>query len=120
MTGPDGVFEGKYGLWKQMMNGESYDLPLPDRFDGHTFAVQQTMIKSFPTRFNCQVPVFAAQKLRSTINVADIESLRIESIRQAFASWRQGGTEALPHSFAPFSTRLSSARRSQSPPSVTR
>lgn len=87
MTGPDGVFEGKYGLWKQMMNGESYDLPLPSRFDGHIFAVQQTMIKSFPTRFNCQVPVFAAQKLRSMISVAEIESLRIESIRQAFARW---------------------------------
>jgi len=87
MTGPDGVFEGKYGLWKQMMGGESYDLPLPDRFDGHTFAVQQTMIKSFPTRFNCQVPVFAAQRLRSMIDVADIESLKIESIRQAFARW---------------------------------
>jgi len=87
MTGPDGVFEGKYGLWKQMMGGESYDLPLPSRFDGHTFAVQQTMIKSFPTRFNCQVPVFAAQKLRSMINVADIVSLKIESIRQAFARW---------------------------------
>jgi 2-methylcitrate dehydratase len=87
MTGPDGVFEGKFGLWKQMMGGESYDLPIPNRFDGHTFAVQQTMIKSFPTRFNCQVPVFAAQKLRSMVDVADIESLKIESIRQAFARW---------------------------------
>jgi 2-methylcitrate dehydratase len=87
MTGPDGVFEGKFGLWKQMMGGESYDLPIPARFEGHTFAVQQTMIKSFPTRFNCQVPVFAAQKLRSMVDVADIESLKIESIRQAFARW---------------------------------
>ena len=75
---------GKYGLWKQMMNGESYDLPTPSRFDGHIFAVQQTMIKSFPMRLNCQVPVFAAQKLRSMADVAGIESLKIGSIRQAF------------------------------------
>jgi 2-methylcitrate dehydratase len=45
------------------------------------------MIKWFPTRFNCQVPVFAAQKLRAMVEVNDIESLRIESIRQAFSRW---------------------------------
>jgi 2-methylcitrate dehydratase len=87
MTGPDGVFEGQYGLWQQMMGGEKYELPIPTAFTGHTFAVQQTMIKSFPTRFNCQVPVFAAQKLRETIDVSEIESLKIEAVRQAFARW---------------------------------
>jgi 2-methylcitrate dehydratase len=45
------------------------------------------MIKLFPTRFNCQVPVLAAQKLRRKIDVTAIKSLRIESIRQAFARW---------------------------------
>lgn len=87
MTGPDGVFEGKYGFWNQLMQGAAYALPLPGVFEGHTFAVQQTMIKSFPTRFNCQVPVFAAQSLKGMIDVRDIVSLRIESIRQAFARW---------------------------------
>lgn len=87
MTGPDGVFEGKYGFWNQLMGGQAYELPIPGNFSGHTFAVQQTMIKSFPTRFNCQVPVFAAQKLRAMVEVSDIASLRIESIRQAFLRW---------------------------------
>jgi 2-methylcitrate dehydratase len=87
MTGPDGVFEGKYGLWNQMMGGKTFVVPIPTQFAEHTFAVRQTMIKSFPTRFNCQVPVFAAQKLRGMVNVADIASLKIESIRQAFARW---------------------------------
>lgn len=87
MTGPDGVFEGKFGLWNQMMGGETFDLPIVTDFRGHTFAVQQTMIKSFPTRFNCQVPVFAAQKLRKMVDVDGIESLKIESIRQAFGRW---------------------------------
>lgn len=87
MTGPDGVFEGKYGLWNQLMEQVAYELPIPVRFENHTFAVQQTMIKSFPTRFNCQVPVFTAQKLRDTIDVNDIVALRIESIRQAFERW---------------------------------
>ena len=87
MTGPDDVFEGKFGLWKQMMGGETFDLPVPADFRKHTFAVQQTMIKSFPTRFNCQVPVFTAQKLRKLVDVNDIAALKIESIRQAFARW---------------------------------
>lgn len=90
MTGPDGVFEGKYGFWNQLMAGKTFDLPLPARFDHHTFALRQTMIKSFPTRYNCQVPVFTAQKLRgmlNEVNMSDIASLNIESIRQAFARW---------------------------------
>ena len=87
MTGPDEVFEGKFGLWKQMMGGERFDLPIPVDFKNHVFAVRQTMIKSFPTRFNCQVPVFTAQKLRAMVNVNDIVSLKIESIRQAFDRW---------------------------------
>jgi 2-methylcitrate dehydratase len=87
MTGPDGVFEGKFGFWAQLMDGQAYDLPLPVDFAQHTFAVQQTMIKSFPTRFNCQVPVFAAQKLHREVKAEEIASLKIESIRQAFARW---------------------------------
>ena len=87
MTGPDGVFEGKYGFWNQLMDGKTFTVPMPTQFADHTFAVQQTMIKSFPTRFNCQVPVFTAQKLRTMIKVTDIASLKIESIRQAFARW---------------------------------
>ncbi len=87
MTGPDDIFEGKYGLWNQTLGGRTFDLPLPEQFDGHTFAVQQSMIKSFPTRFNCQAPVFAAQQLRRKVPVERIVALKIESIRQAFARW---------------------------------
>ena len=89
MTGPDNVFEGKFGFWNQLLEGKSYDLPLPTNFKGHTFALQQTMIKSFPTRYNCQVPVFTAQKLRTLVDIKDIESLKIESIRKAFGRWME-------------------------------
>lgn len=87
MTGPEDVFDGKFGFWNQVMKGRAFDLPIPASFENHTFAVQQTMIKSFPTRFNCQVPVFTAQKLRQQLQVGDIAELKIESIRQAFARW---------------------------------
>jgi len=87
MTGPEGIFEGRFGLWNQTFGGRVFDLPIPQRFEGHTFAVQQSGIKSFPTRFNCQVPVFAAQKLRARVDPARIASLKIEAIRQAFGRW---------------------------------
>jgi 2-methylcitrate dehydratase len=87
MTAPGDVFAGKFGFWNQLMNGEQFELRVPENFAGHTFAVQQTMIKLFPTRFNCQVPVMAAQKLRKKVDVRAIESLKIEAVRQAFARW---------------------------------
>ncbi len=87
MTGPDDIFEGKFGFWNQIMEGHAYEVPLPRSFENHVYALQQTMIKSFPTRFNCQVPVFTAQKLRKMIDINSIESLKIESIRQAFDRW---------------------------------
>lgn len=86
MTGPEDIFEGAFGLWKQLF-GETFDLPIPARFDGHVFAVQQTMIKSFPIRFNCHVPVFAALDLRARIEVPAIETLVIETFEQAFGRW---------------------------------
>jgi 2-methylcitrate dehydratase len=86
MTGPEDVFEGKFGLWKQLFD-RSFELPMPSRFEDHVFAVQQTMIKSFPIRFNCHVPVFAALELRGKVDVADIRKLVIETFEQAFGRW---------------------------------
>ncbi|MEQ8193592.1 MAG: MmgE/PrpD family protein, partial [Rhodospirillales bacterium] len=89
MTGPADIFEGKFGLWNQMMRGTFFDLPVPETFDNHVFAVQQTMIKSFPIRFNCHLPVFCAIELREKVSPDRIESLKIESIRAAFGRWME-------------------------------
>ncbi len=86
MSGPENIFEGEFGLWKQLL-GRNYRLPIPTRFKDHVFGVQQTMIKSFPIRFNCHVPVFAALELRKKVDVAKIETLVIETFKQAFGRW---------------------------------
>lgn len=86
MTGPDDIFEGQFGLWAQLFD-QSYELPIPTRFADHVFAVQQTMIKSFPIRFNCHVPVFAALELREKLDLADVSTLVIETFEQAFGRW---------------------------------
>ncbi len=90
MTGADGVFEGKYGVWNQLFKGEVFDLPIPElpaALPGHTFAVQQSAIKSFPIRMGCHAPVFATLELRKAVDVHEIASLKIESIRQSFERW---------------------------------
>jgi 2-methylcitrate dehydratase len=86
MTGPEDVFEGRFGLWNQLFD-RSFELPLPDRLEDHVFAVQQTMIKSFPIRFNCHVPVFAALELRGKVAVPEVKKLVIETFEQAFGRW---------------------------------
>ena len=86
MSGPDQPFEGDYGFWKQMF-GEQYQIPVPNKFSKHSFAVEETVIKSFPIRFNCHAPVFAALDLRKKVKINEIKSLEIRSIRQAFERW---------------------------------
>lgn len=86
MTGPDGIFQGQFGLWAQLF-GRRYDLPIPTRFADHIFAVRQTMIKSFPIRFNCHVPVFAALDLRAKVDLSRVDTLVIETFEQAFGRW---------------------------------
>jgi 2-methylcitrate dehydratase len=86
MTGPDEPFEGAYGFWNQLFK-KKFNLPIPGKFKGHTFAVEQTVIKSFPVRFNCHVPIFAALELRKKVKPSEIKHLKIESIRQAFQRW---------------------------------
>ena len=70
-----------------MMNGETYDLPVPNDFKNHTFAVQQTVVKAFPIRFNCHLPVFCAIEMREKVDLDQVEKIKIESIRQAFDRW---------------------------------
>ena len=84
MTGPEYPFEGKFGLWAQTM-GERFPVRLPTRFKGHTFAVRETNIKSFPVRDAIQVPIMAALKLRKKIAAAEIETLRIDTYAKHFA-----------------------------------
>ena len=86
MSGPDQPFDGDYGVWKQMF-GEQYQIPIPTKFTKHTFAIEETIIKSFPIRFNCHVPTLAALELRKKVKARDIKHLQIESIRQAFERW---------------------------------
>jgi 2-methylcitrate dehydratase len=86
MTGPEDSFEGLHGLYARTM-GESYDMPIPENFDNHIYALQQTNVKVFPIRDAIQVPVMTAFDLREKIKAEDIEKLVIYTYRQGFLKW---------------------------------
>jgi 2-methylcitrate dehydratase len=83
MTGPDQVFDGVFGVWKQTM-GKAHTLkPLASKADD-TFAVAQSNIKKYPVRDSCQLPVDTARALRAKLGGRTIETLRIETYRSAY------------------------------------
>lgn len=104
MTGPEDSYEGKYGLWQQSM-GQSYKFPIPRKFDKHAFALIRTNIKTYPVRDAIQVPIEAALKLRAKLDIAEIESLRVDTCEFHFgeqvkdqALWTPTTRESADHS----------------------
>ena len=104
MTGPQDPFDGPVGLWKQTV-GKRYSVQIPKRLKGHKFIIEQTNIKTFPVRDAIQVPIMAALKLREKVNVADIQTLRIDTYAKHFAApmkdkalWTPKTRESADHS----------------------
>ncbi len=104
MTGPQDPFDGPVGLWKQTV-GKRYSVQIPERLKGHKFIIEQTNIKTFPVRDAIQVPIMAALKLREKVDVADIQTLRIDTYAKHFAApmkdkalWTPKTRESADHS----------------------
>ena len=86
MTGPEDIFEGQFGLFPKTM-GETYDIPIPETFDKHIFALQQTNVKVYPIRDAIQVPVMTALDLLEKVAPHEIEKLVIHTYRHGYAKW---------------------------------
>ena len=110
MTGPEEPFEGKHGLWAKTL-GAQCDIPIPERIEGHIFALQQTNIKTYPVRDAIQIPVKTALMVRERVAVDDIETLVIHTYRHAFlkaieepSTWdprtRESADHCLPYCLA--------------------
>ncbi len=81
MTGPFEPFEGRRGLWAQAV-GRPVDPPCLSE-SGREFRICRTTFKSFPSQIHTQGPIGLALDLRPQIDVDRIESVRLESYRQA-------------------------------------
>ena len=85
MKGPGEPFEGRRGLWEQA--GVTQEVTL-DTFggDGQEFLINDTTFKFYPSQIHTQAPIGLAIELRPQIDVAEIESISIQSYRSGVSS----------------------------------
>lgn len=85
MTGPGEPFEGRRGLWEQA--GVTQEVTL-DAFGGggQEFLINDTTFKFYPSQIHTQAPIGLAVELRPQINVAEIESISIQTYRSGVSS----------------------------------
>ena len=85
MTGPGEPFEGRRGLWEQA--GVTQEVTL-DAFGGggQEFLITDTTFKFYPSQIHTQAPIGLAVELRPQINVAEIESISIQTYLSGVSS----------------------------------
>jgi len=102
ITGPDLAFEGPRGFMKQL--GHQFTLgPWGDEVP--PFRIENTYFKQFPLRYEMQLPVQMALRLREQVDAADIRAMRVfmehKSVTTRVAEpalWRPDNRETADHS----------------------
>ena len=94
MTGPEAPFEGRRGLWEQVV-GTPVQL---GQFGGHgaPLRILSTIFKAFPSQIHTQGPISLALQLRSQVSLSEIAAIRLRSYGTAV---RSAATE--PEKWAP-------------------
>jgi 2-methylcitrate dehydratase len=102
MTGPTAAFEGRHGLWEQVMG--SFELGALGGRDT-PFAIERTNFKSFATEYHAQAPVAMALALREKVSVEQIEAIDVRIYAMAHseiasepAKWDPQTRETADHS----------------------
>jgi len=103
MTGPGAPFEGRDGLWQQLV----LEAPKWERFGGgdESFRITDTSFKAYPSVVHTQGPIGLVLELRKEIPLAQIESIRVatygEAVRRTAAEaekWDPTTRETADHS----------------------
>ena len=76
MTGPDRPFEGRHGIF-ELVTGPFVLPAFADR--AHPFAVELSHIKSFPSEFHSQAPIWLALDLRRQLCTEEIARIDIQT-----------------------------------------
>lgn len=84
MTGPFEPFEGRKGLWEQVIG---YPIEI-DAMGGDDapFRISDTIFKFYPSQIHTQAPIDLAIQLHDRVDVDDIASIKIQSYRSAVSS----------------------------------
>ena len=104
ITGPQDVFDGMNGLWAQTL-GQRLDVPIPQEYGGHVFAIEQSDIKLFPVRNACQLPVRVALEMRKAVPANRIKKITVWTDEHSFGVpskdpdlWKPVTRESADHS----------------------
>jgi 2-methylcitrate dehydratase len=104
MTGPNEVFEGEMGFFKQVTG--PFDLEI-DAFGSrkNRFKILDTYIKHYPSEYHSQAGVEACLELRKELRVEEIEEINIETYGAAVdiiagdrSKWEPKKRETADHS----------------------
>ncbi|TDO51663.1 2-methylcitrate dehydratase [Kribbella sp. VKM Ac-2527] len=102
ITGPEMAFEGARGFMRQLDHRFSLG---PFGGKGRPFRVENTYFKHLPLRYELQLPVQLALKLREVVDPREIASLKVYLEHKSVASreaepalWRPSGRETADHS----------------------
>jgi 2-methylcitrate dehydratase len=102
MTGPTAAFEGRHGLWEQVMG--PFELG-PLGGEGRPFAIERTNLKFVATEYHAQAPVALALALRNRVRVEEIEVIDVRIYAMAHseiasepAKWDPKTRETADHS----------------------
>ena len=86
MTGPKEPFEGRRGLWEQVL-GDSVQIPSFEKSrESEDFRILETTFKAYPAQIHTQCPTGLALELYPQIAGAQIRSVRIQSYLSAVSS----------------------------------
>ena len=101
MGGPAEPFEGRHGLYAHAIEAME---PGPLDVKG-PFRINDTSLKFFPSQIHTQGPTSLALRLRSRVDLDDVESINLETYRVAWASagsepekWDPQARETADHS----------------------
>lgn len=84
MTGPAEPFEGRRGLWEQVIKGQTALAALSDW--GTPFRITETTFKFYPSQIHTQGPIGLALELRPQVAWQDLASLAVHSYSTAVRS----------------------------------
>jgi 2-methylcitrate dehydratase len=86
MTGPKEPFEGRRGLWEQVL-GDSVQIPSFEKSrESDDFRILKTTFKAYPAQIHTQCPTGLALELYPRIAGAQIRLVRIQSYLSAVSS----------------------------------
>ena len=108
MSGPSEPFDGKRGLWEQAVGQPMVisDIPMGgSRKENAPFRINQTIVKSYPSQIHTQAPIGLALELSKQVDLADIESIHIDTYHTAASTassepekWNPKTRETADHS----------------------